>query len=412
MKLRKMIQTAVLGGALLGMVGAANATDYEINIYGASAQLLYWTSAAEGFLKTTGTGNPGCTSVTNHVNTAGTDGISFCTNSSGNTYTIRYSSKNSLDGIRAVQSNDDGGVGSAKGCSAGSRWMMSAYNASTSAESYACEDITIGASDVEAATFRQATTGHQYGPYTGGTNTSKTFTASGVTISTSSYTKYSPLVVPFAFFANEGVPFDNMTRLMAVTLFAGQVSDWNQFDPTLSSVPVVLCMRHAGSGTLATLDAAVMRGDAALIDTENSASPNYVWFNDGSSYMMGCINGSTTTTSGYSSWTGAAGAVGYADSDQLSTTSAQTKYPDVKLMTYQGVDATKANIVNGQYDFWSYQELYEAKADDTATKSLVSKLMSYASNPDNLPSSKADYWAAGDEMFVGKYSDFEYPAFN
>jgi hypothetical protein len=181
-------------------------------------------------------------------------------------------------------------------------------------------------------------------------------------------------------------------------------------------MPIKACLRHAGSGTHATLDAAVMRGDYPLVTQEiTPAHPLYLiglaaetYFNDGSSDLMDCVGGGGTKSGvipGYS----AVGAVGYADADKVTGTPIYNgSYGDVDTMTWMGEPAVKSNIVNGTYDFWSAQWLYVAPADDT---SLVQAFAAYAANPANMPSSRAPYWAAQGEMNVEKATDFTFPKF-
>jgi hypothetical protein len=116
--------------------------------------------------------------------------------------------------------------------------------------------------------------------------------------------------------------------------------------------------------------------------------------------MMNCINGSGT-------WNGL-GAIGYADADQALSLPANTK-----ALKYNGETASRVNVRNGLYDFWSVQWLYE---DPTApgystTHPLVSELMEFAAVPANVPTTKAAYWAALDEMNYLKGTDQEYPIF-
>jgi hypothetical protein len=41
----------------------------------------------------------------------------------------------------------------------------------------------------------------------------------------------------------------------------------------------------------------------------------------------------------------------------------------------------------------------------------IQPLMTFAANPANIPSTKADYWATFDEMVFMKNTDQEYPGF-
>ncbi|MBN1625271.1 MAG: substrate-binding domain-containing protein [Deltaproteobacteria bacterium] len=429
--IKKLVQTAIIGGALLGMTAGASADTININIYGASAQYDFWTNAAGDFLT-----DQGCSgTVYTAVDADDKHGIAKCDDLNGDTVYIRYSSKASFDGIRSVQGLDpDGDSGS---CADNEREMANEADTNwTTGEvnSLSCEDVTIGASDVAAATFQQESHGLELGPKVDDENLWEDRSIYNITMD-SNYNVFRPIVVPFAFFRNANsstpVPYDNMSRLMATALFSGQVTDWNEFDPSKSSLPVVICMRHAGSGTHATLDAAVMRGDYTLMNTE--ALPGsfpvtmglqpVTYFNDGSSDMARCIGGAGTR-SGYETYTGV-GAVGYADSDKVKMSDGTLPAPnniageyhdlagygDLKLMTWQGESAVKINIVNGKYDFWSAQWLYTSPSEPDAVNDLVDALVAYASVPANLPPSKAAYWATQNEMKVEKATDFTYPKF-
>ena len=416
--IKKMVTSVILGGAVLGMVASANAETINVNIYGASAQYTYWTNAAAAFLT-----DQGC-ATTVQVAKDGSDkhGIAYCSDLNGDEVYLRYSSKASYDGIRSVQGLDPDNVSSCP--SDGEREMANELDTTWGTQaspgtvnSLTCKDVTVGASDVAAETFKQSSNGALLGPAGGDYETRN---ISGLTMDPT-YQVDRPVVVPFAFFRNANstintVPFDNMSRLMATSLFNGQVTDWQQFDPSVPSVPVIICMRHAGSGTHATLDAGVMRGDYSLMDTEAlpGSFPVFMnlqpvtYFNDGSSDEMRCVGGGSIDN-----YDGI-GAVGYADSDKVVMDPSTgeyhaSKYGDVKLMTYMGEEAIKRNIVNGKYDFWSAQWLYSNETG--ATKALIDALVVFASDPSNLPGSKADYWASQTEMNVEKSSDYTWPKF-
>jgi hypothetical protein len=113
--------------------------------------------------------------------------------------------------------------------------------------------------------------------------------------------------------------------------------------------------------------------------------------------MMNCVNGSGT-------WAGT-GAIGYADADQAVS-------PNTQAIAYNGEMPHRINIRNGLYDnFWSIQHLYEnpAAPEYAATHGLVQEMMTFAANPNNIPSCKAPYWAAYGEMQNMKPDDFSYP---
>jgi hypothetical protein len=464
---KPLLKTIMVGASVLAFAGAAQAATVNINIYGASAQHLFWNDAADNFLT-----SKGCTGVaqdsydSKHGITRGTCG--------SDTVYIRYSSKASFDGIYAVK----GAVNTDSCPNAFQRKMVDEASCSdwmlggTPCSALKCQEVTIGASDVAGSSFVQESHGELKGPNGGGI-VDRIFPATGV--DDSGLTPKQPVVVPFGFFANntvtktkclgpdpleptasahkavstwgyscydpdedghsadcigyykcvnskcsggvninnacskasdcpdvalqdtvcERIPLDNISRLMATQIFSGQAWYWTDFGAWYNSDPIVACLRHAGSGTHSTLDWAVMRSAAKdwgwpLVTTENAADPT-VWFNDGSSDEMKCVNQ-------------LAGAIGYADADQLE---GNDNYPNVHALKYNGVEPRRTNVRNGEYDFYSNQWLY-FKADLTQ---FQKDLVAFASDPDNIPSSKAKFWSTQAEMVYNKTTDAAYPGF-
>jgi hypothetical protein len=466
--LKKIMKGMLVGGALLALTVSAQAAEVNINIYGASAQHLFWNDAADNFLT-----SKGCTGVgqdeynKSHGITRGTCGA--------DTVYIRYSSKASFDGIYAVK----GAVNTDSCPTAFQRKMVDEDSCvdwvlgGTACGAIKCLEVTIGASDVDGSSFLQESHGQLKGP-NGGGFIDRTFPATGIDVS--GLIAQQPVVVPFGFFANNSVtktkclgpdpleptpaahkavstwgyqcydpnndgksedcigyykcvggtcsggvntgvactranqcpdvtlantncqriPLDNISRIMAVNIFSGKAWYWTDFGAWYNPDPIVACLRHAGSGTHSTLDWAVMRSAAGpdwgwpLVQVENAAEPT-VWFNDGSSDEMKCIDTIL-------------GAIGYADADQLEGTS---NFPNTHALKYNGVEPRRTKVRNGEYDFYSNQWLYFNR---TLT-ALESNLIAFASNPANIPSSKAKFWATQSEMVYNKTNDRLYPGY-
>lgn len=484
-KLVKSVKTLTVATGILAMAGGAahGATVKKVDLYGASAQYKFWTSAAPEYLQARG-----CSTGDMYVGKAEdllTDrdaGISICMGSAAfanlstgsgtdgsipgvatdDTVVFTYTTFASFEGINAVK-----GVSDVDNCVTGDNTTqrkvpeptdLSGWTAygTTGVENtlvdtdMACADVEMGASDVKAETFQQSSSGETLGPCDGGAYSSDVY---NYTIDKATYEEREPIVVPFAFYVNavspHEVPFDNLTRLMATSLFSGQVADWNQFvvpgqaagdldgDGTANEtaifktdgtggdyLPVTVCLRHAGSGTHATIDAAVMRGDYGLVSAERTSQYSLWYFNKGSSDMMKCVGGKaqgcddSSCTDGYDGseveYCNGYGAVGYADSDKCCGSvddgvPCDCKDGKVKRVAYMGAKGDRANIVNGVYDFWSAQHVYTLKTDPDFT--LADDLMDYASIPSNIPSDRANWWAAQDEMKVEKATDFTFPQF-
>lgn len=432
---KKILKGIVIGGAAFTIAAsAAQAEQIDVNLYGASAQFKFWTSAAPDFLKFKGCADADNFAATNKIEEGnGThdrdSGIAVCVGDvavegmtgagiAGDTVIMRYTTNSSYDGPRSVTADpayDPDGCGPANRLQAdvtGADLQPYGAAAGTSIPTLSCQDVHIGASDVAATTFNQTSEGELKGHAGGGYETRSVIFPDDVPDPEAlGYNVYRPIVVPFSFFANDdlsngganAVPFDNLTRLQAVSLFNGQVMHWNEFiDGTETGLEAVICLRHAGSGTAATLDAAVMRGDYPLVTKQVTTTDRaytrgispVIWFNKGSSDEMRCVGENI-------------GAVGYADVDKCPLSGGTDKCTDVKRISYQGVHGSNASVRFGQYDFWAAQWLYSLETGKTET--LIEDLALFASDEANLPSSKAPYWASQDAMVWEKATDFAFP---
>jgi len=396
---KKLIKGAIVGVGMLALAGAAQA-EINVNLYGASAQYLFWNDQADNYLL-----DNSCTGVTQAQGFSNKQGITTGT-CAGETVNIRYASKASFDGLRACCGQEDPGATTV--CTDKRQREMADVVVGNVVTALACKDVTIGCSDVAWNTFNQSSHGALKG-CAGGAQTDRNITPIDCMDGWAADDIFQTVVVPFGFFANNALLTDtsnqtrtdldaeetailkNLTRLQAVLIFSGQVYQWDQFGAPYPAKQIAACFRHAGSGTHATLDRAVLRGDAGLPADENLP---YVSFNDGSSDEMVCIQ--TNCGQSASEWA----AVGYADADQAPGAAAFA-------MTYQGAKASKANIVNGVYDFWSANWCYIC-TEDPEDEAEAKELMTYAM--DHMPASKAAWWATQDEMNVKKASDFAYPA--
>ena len=248
---------------------------------------------------------------------------------------------------------------------------------------------------------------------------------------------------------------DNITREMAVQIFGGSAQNWTDFGASYSVAgssaaygnAVIACLRHAGSGTHSTIDKVFFTGAKpnALVSTENidKAFGQIAYFNDGSADEINCVNGDTPTTTTFTcnavqagtsctvatqgtdcvaavppgvcksynngqAW----GAIGYADSDQATGVVGVSN--NVVPIKYNGMFGRRNVIRNGAYDFFANQNLYLSPSNagsGTDQATLFNALVTYASDPANIPSSKAAYWATSAEMNFNKTSDTSYPVY-
>jgi len=435
--MRKQIKvTMTATAALLALAGIAQAAPAELNIYGASAQYTYWNAQAQNYAQT----KLGCT-ATAPVNNGGKHGFvsaTACTSTlvpvnaatGKRDLDIRYSGIASAEGPLAASKQapldttlltaDSGPCSVANGERA-----MYASSSTT-----VCKTVHVGTSDVAGESLTQLSSGQKLGPMGGGQ-----FDVSLAGVNTAGLTPNNTVVVPFGFFINSAVTaktctaglvgtyataasqcdtapgkgdgvlgaaatITNLSREEAVLIFSQAVSDWSDLGSYFTAQPVVACLRHAGSGTHSTLDLAVMNSNwgGNLAQFESAGS---VWFNQGSTDEIKCVNGATTATP-----TGSLiGAIGYADADQAIGVAATSQ--NVKQLKYNGVYPTRSAIRNGLYDFYSNAWLYT----NGTNAGLTADLIAYAQKPANVPASKANYWAAVSEMKFNKAADNSYPAY-
>lgn len=437
MRAQMKVATLSATAALLAIAGIASAAPAELNIYGASAQYLYWNAQAQHYAQT----KLGCTAATAPVNNGNKHGFVSATGCTStlvpvNAATgkrdldIRYSGIASAEGPLAVSKKAPIDATLAAGCNVanGERKMF----ASTSTT--VCKQVHVGTSDVAGESLAQMSSGQKLGPLGGG---QFDVTLNGV--STAGLTPANTVVVPFGFFVNSAVTaqtcaaglvgnyataasqcdsapgkgdgvlgasatITNLSREEATLIFSQNATDWSDLGGYFTAQPIVACLRHAGSGTHSALDLTVMNGNwgTTLATSESAGS---VWFNQGSSDEMKCINGATSDTPNGS----LIGAIGYADADQAVGVANTSQ--NVKQLKYNGFYPTRTAIRNGLYDFYTNAWLYTNPANGASVNALAADLVTYAQVPANVPTSKANYWAAVSEMKFNRGSDAGYPAF-
>lgn len=463
MNLKKVLVSAVAGAAMMLSAFTGTSQALDVNIYGSSAQFLYWNAMMPNFLA-----SKGCTNIQQAKETTNTFGITNATCATyGGTVTVRVTSKASFDGIESVMGNVDTNAtpcpSSAIGypgatlapyyrlfaddqTPGGISWVSGGMG---TVNSERCFPVTLGASDVGAQSFTQSSSGQKLGPFGGGaiTRSFSGFNTPGTMHA------YQPMVVPFGFFANPSVQhavdnsgnpvawgsaqdngthpaISNLSRIGALMIFGNQAYNWSDLGKDFKPQTIVACYRHAGSGTHATLNYAVMNPawgsilpNAEITNaTAQTNGTNAVYFNDGSNDEVNCVTGGTKNGIEWD----AQGAIGYCDSDQPTglngtTTPLQgtTGWSHLVQLTYNGELPTRVNIRNGRYDFWTNEWLYYNTASTwyTPAATFIGDLMTYAAQPSTIPTAsawgqdKTGYWATQCEMTYEKATDQAYPSF-
>jgi ABC-type phosphate transport system substrate-binding protein len=444
--MKKVLKVAALGASIVALASAASAADLNMNIYGASAQGKFWKAEAKTFLETPFlNGGAGCTGATVVGQAPGNSKLGItvgqnCELAGGDKVFIRYTENKSVEGPRAVMNLDPQEVDNCitgqptnDGQRSQAHWDGSAFSAQ-------CLDVHVGASDVASESFTQESHGYLNGKYNS-TQFDEVLAGQVIPGAADIGRAEQPIIVPFSFFANSKLPVDGINRQQALLLFSGNINNWNQFGSAyvpagFTNSRVVLCMRHAGSGTHATLDKAIMRGDRLLSSQQSvsnsivAASPK-ILFHESSSDLMKCVNENGTylpTT------TIEVAAIGYADTDKpVSSLDASGNevfsYPNVKRLKYNGggegmtpanmtafgYSGQKNEIINGINEFWSSQWMYIKQGQESeTTMGLFDKMMAFASSkvlPCTAANTTGCYWLTKGQLKAKKETDTTVPHF-
>jgi hypothetical protein len=467
----------ILGASVFAFAGAAHAAT-NLNLYGASAQYNFWSHEDCAVLKAA----PINCGVCNTYPTAdGKSSVAYATgcaaaysqddgNSDGKIY-FSYTNKASYDGIDAVlgvwDAANNGGAAAPCGANQDQRKVATCLNGACGANAtYTCQKVHIGTSDVDASSFTQASSGTLVGPL-GGVATNRSFPGTGIDVSTLPKSNHyvvgtykiqqpeTPIAYPFGFYVNPGVTsyrcitsapsnvngfctketdcggtngttsyctaqtIDNLSRLQVVALFGAGIADWSDFGVYYPAKPVTLCMRHAGSGTSATLDWGIMEGNGwgnqlygTLGQGENraaSASPPYIYFNDGTSDLQNCLKWANGSVAGDALAAGEqGGAIGYMDADNGSTA-------DYVAIKFNGVAPSRIAMHDGIYDnFWTINRMYVPAGLLSGQVQIYYQMLTTLGDPNkitnaNLGGTRGNYYGSTVELNFPKTSDTAYP---
>ncbi len=147
---------------------------------------------------------------------------------------------------------------------------------------------------------------------------------------------------------NAKVDVDSLTTDQLKGIFTGAITDWSQVGGTAGKIQVI--ERKAGSGTRATFENAVLKGEKA----PDSFAP--VAEEDSSGTVVEKIQATE-------------GAISYLAFSYFD----ETKFKALKV---DGVDPTAENVCSGKFNIWAYEHMYTAKDADDATKAFIDFMMS------------------------------------
>lgn len=147
---------------------------------------------------------------------------------------------------------------------------------------------------------------------------------------------------------NAKVDVDNLTTDQLKGIFTGAITDWSQVGGTAGKIQVV--ERKAGSGTRATFENAVLKGEKA----PDSFAP--VAEEDSSGTVVEKIQATE-------------GAISYLAFSYFD----ETKFKALKV---DGVEPKAENVESGDFKIWSYEHMYVAQDADEVTKAFIEYMLS------------------------------------
>ena len=147
---------------------------------------------------------------------------------------------------------------------------------------------------------------------------------------------------------NAKVDVDNLTTDQLKGIFTGAITDWSQVGGTAGKIQVI--ERKAGSGTRATFENAILKGEKA----PDSFAP--VAEEDSSGTVVEKIQATE-------------GAISYLAFSYFD----ETKFKALKV---DGVEPTAENVCSGKFNIWAYEHMYTAADADDATKAFIDFMMS------------------------------------
>ncbi|MNW41148.1 Phosphate-binding protein PstS 1 precursor [compost metagenome] len=147
-------------------------------------------------------------------------------------------------------------------------------------------------------------------------------------------------VVAMAAVINPDVNVDNLTKDQLVKIFTGEVKNWSEVGGPDQAIQIV--NRPASSGTRATFEKYAL--GTKTDDLEGSIQED-------SSGTVKKLVGETP------------GAIGYLALSYLDKS--------VKVVKYDGVEATEENVANGTYPVWAYEHMYTKGEPNDVVKAFL-----------------------------------------
>jgi phosphate transport system substrate-binding protein len=149
-------------------------------------------------------------------------------------------------------------------------------------------------------------------------------------------------VVGFAPVVNKDVSIKNLSMEQLRDIFTGKITNWKEVGG--KDEEIVIINRAAGSGTRATFEASVLKGETAKTSQEQDDS--------------GAVQKIVAQTPGAISYLGFSYTKG-------------TNAKGLKTVSVDKVKPTAKNVTTNKWVIWSYEHMYTLKKTDATTKAFI-----------------------------------------
>lgn len=151
-------------------------------------------------------------------------------------------------------------------------------------------------------------------------------------------------VAPFVIITNKSNSVSNLSQNQLIGIFTGKIKNWKQVGGANKAITII--GRASSSGSRATIKRIVLKNQeftTAALSQDSSGS----------------LRTAVSTTEG---------AIGYVDSAYINNT--------IKVLKYNNVAYSDANVVNGKYPIWTYEYMYTKGQATGAVKAYINYVLS------------------------------------
>lgn len=151
----------------------------------------------------------------------------------------------------------------------------------------------------------------------------------------------------FAVVTTQDVKASSLTKDQIKDIFSGKVTNWKEVGG--DDMPISVIHRPASSGTRGTFTKAILDGDKSLENDSIGATQ------DNNGAVLNAMKSSP-------------GSISYVALSYMNGDDAKAK---LKALSIDGVEATKANITEGKYPFWSWGHMYTKGEPSAEAKEFI-----------------------------------------